>query len=260
MDTPRAHVPRDHGTTVFSTKADDYQTARPGYPAAWFDALAAEGLLARSTVVADIGAGTGLLTAGLLDHGAQVTAVEPNDEMRAACDALLGGRPGYRGVAGTAEHTSLAEASVDLVTAAQAFHWFQIEEARREFLRILKPGGQVALVWNDRLGDDPLHQSLVVIMEEAGGVARQAMLSQENKAGVPAFFGGPYRTLEHAHEQHLTREGLRGLLFSRSYMPPRDSPAGARALAEIDRVFDLHAEGDTVRVRYRTVTMLGRPA
>ncbi|MGC4015461.1 MAG: class I SAM-dependent methyltransferase [Luteolibacter sp.] len=259
METASPTIPRDHGTTAFTGKAEDYQSARPSYPADWFSALERLGLLAAGTVVADIGAGTGLLTAGLLDHGAIVTAVEPNDAMRAACDAALGHRSGYRSVAGTAENTSLADGSIDLITAAQAFHWFQIEEARNEFLRILKPTGQVALVWNDRIAKDPLQQQLAEIMEELGGVTRNAVLSQANKAGVPAFFNGPCRMLECPNEQMLTREGLHGLMFSRSYMPRRDSPEGARVIAETNRVFDHFAESGQVRIRYRTITMLGRP-
>lgn len=254
-----AEISRDHGTVAFSGKAEDYKAARPSYPEAWFVALESEGLLAAGVVIADIGAGTGLLTAGLLHRGATVTAVEPNDAMRAACDASLGKHEGYRSFSGTAENTTLPDGSVDLITAAQAFHWFQIEEARREFLRILKPSGQVALIWNDRLAEDPLQQALAEIMEELGGVTRNAVLSQENKAGVPAFFNGPYRTLEFFNEQLLTREGLHGLLFSRSYMPRRDSAEGARVIEETDRVFDRFAEAGTVRIRYRTVTMLGRP-
>ncbi|MFD0893451.1 class I SAM-dependent methyltransferase [Luteolibacter ambystomatis] len=257
MSAPQ--IPRDQGTTAFSGKAGDYQAARPSYPQAWFAALEGEGLLGPGEVIADIGAGTGLLTAGLLDRGAIVTAVEPNDAMRYACDEWLGGRESYSSVSGTAENTSLLDASVDLITAAQAFHWFQIEEARREFLRILKPAGLVALIWNDRIPEDPLQQALAEIMEELGGVMRNAVLSQENKAGVPAFFNGPYRTLEFSNEQLLTREGLHGLLFSRSYMPRRDSVEGARVVVETDRVFDRFVEAETVRIRYRTVTMLGRP-
>lgn len=260
MFSPQARVPRDQGPAVFSQKAADYRMARPAYPAVWFESLVTEGLLFPDALVADIGAGTGLLTASLLDRGVKVIAVEPNDEMRAACEAWLGGRANFRVVAGTAAATTLEENSVDLVTAAQAFHWFDVDESRREFLRILKPGGQVALVWNDRDDDDPLQQMLTTILAETGGTAQTAVSARENKAGVPEFFGGSYRTFEFRHEQRLTREGLRGLMFSRSYMPSRDSPVGARVCAETDLAFDAYANGDTVAIHYRTVTMLGRPA
>ena len=112
--------------------------------------LAREGVLRPSDVVADVGSGTGILTALLLDHGNTVHAVEPNAAMAAEATARLGGNPRFHAVAGRAEATGLPDASCDVVTAAQAFHWFDIDPTRREFRRILRPGGAVVLVWNIR--------------------------------------------------------------------------------------------------------------
>ncbi len=243
----------------FSGKVADYVASRPDYPAALLDALAECGALRPGSDVADIGAGTGQLTRSLLERGHRVTAIEPNDEMRAACDALLGALPGYRSLPGSAEATGLADASVDLVTAAQAFHWFDVPQARREALRILRPSGQVALVWNDR-DDDALQQGLTALFAAHGSAARDRMLAQDDRAKVPQFFGhAPHeRRFDHAHRLDLP--GLASLVFSRSYMPPRHSEAGRRAEAAVAELFRRHAVEGCVAMRYRTVLMLGRPS
>jgi Methylase involved in ubiquinone/menaquinone biosynthesis len=106
--------------------------------------------LAATSSVADVGSGTGILTELLLETGAAVFAVEPNREMREAAERLLNDYGRFRSVHGTAEDTTLPTASVDLITASQAFHWFDVQKARRELARILKPGGRVALIWNER--------------------------------------------------------------------------------------------------------------
>jgi SAM-dependent methyltransferase len=256
----RAEYAASGGTPgIFSGKVADYVASRPGYPAALFDALAQCGALPAHAEVADIGAGTGLLTLPLLQRGHRVTAVEPNDEMRLACDHWLGARPGYRSLGGRAEATGLPDTSVDLITAAQAFHWFDIEPARREALRILRPAGQVALIWNDRVGSDPLQVALDAVFAEFGGTRRSAMLAHEDRSQVPLFFGGTPQEVHFDHEHRLDAAGLLSLVFSRSYMPPRDSDAGQRAVQAVHAVFEHFANAGHVAMRYRTVLMLGRP-
>lgn len=257
----RAQFAAEGGVTAaFSPKVADYVAARPDYPAALFDALRERGLMFEGVRVADIGAGTGLLTRQLLDRGARVTAIEPNDAMRAACDAALQGRAAYASVAGTAEATGLPAGSVDLVTAAQAFHWFEADAARREFLRILTPTGQVALIWNDRHKPDPLHDAMDQVFATYGGAKLGAMLAHEDRADVPRFFAGaPMTQLEWPHEHRLDAAGLQALAFSRSYMPLRDSEAGQRAAQDLQRLFDTFAVDGRVTVRYRTFVIFGRP-
>jgi len=245
---------------AFSSKVADYVAARPDYPAALFDRLAEIGALPPAATVADLGAGTGLLAHGLLLRGHAVHAVEPNAAMRAAADSMLQHHIGYRSVEGTAEATTLREQSIDLVTAAQAFHWFEVDAARRECLRILKPHGQVALIWNDRVLSDPLHAALDEVFAEFGGARRGALLAHEDRSQVPVFFGGePAHKFDLPHEHRLSRIALQSLAFSRSYMPERDSAAGALAAQRVNDVFDAFADNDAVVVRYRTVAMVARP-
>jgi SAM-dependent methyltransferase len=255
-----AYAGRGGSLAVFAPKVADYVASRPDYPAALFDRLAALGALPAGARVADIGAGTGLLTASLLARGHAVVAVEPNDAMRAAADAQLQGEAGYRSVAGSAEATTLAPGSIDLVTAAQAFHWFAIEAARAEFLRILTPAGQVALIWNDRVPDDPLHRDIAALFARYGGTERDALAAHEERLSVGDFYGrGRIEKIELPHTQRLGHEGLVALVLSRSYMPVRDSEAGRAAAQEASSLFDAHARDGMVDVRYRTLAFIGRP-
>ena len=246
---------------IFSSKVSDYAASRPDYPAALFEALHVACHLKPNVVVADVGAGTGLLTQGLLERGYTVTAVEPSDSMRAAADHTLAARfKRYRSASGTAEHLPLPDASADLITAAQAFHWFDVAAARAEFLRVLKPQGQVALIWNDRVLTDPLHVALDLIFAQYGGAKRGALLAHEERGQVPAFFGScTPQQLTWPHEHRLSEEGLLSLVFSRSYMPVRDSEPGHQASQVVRDVYHRLAHKDGLDVRYTTVAMVGCP-
>ena len=247
--------------SVFSAKVADYVASRPDYPSLLFDTLESAGALPRGATIADVGAGTGLLTRGFLERGHEIVAVEPNPAMRAACDRHCAGFERYRSVEGTAEAMPLAAASVGLVTAAQAFHWFDVERARAECLRVLKLQGKVALVWNDRDMSDPLHTALDEVFRAFGGEKRSALVAHEDRSGVPRFFGDANIVSEaFPHEHSIGADGLQSLAFSRSYMPARDTARGAAAEERLRRVFDRFAENGVVNVRYRTVLVLGRPA
>jgi SAM-dependent methyltransferase len=245
---------------AFSGKVADYVASRPDYPAALFDALAAHCGLQTGARIADVGSGTGLLSLGLLQRGWQVVGVEPNAAMRAAAQEILSEHVSHRCVDGSAEAIPLTDASVELVTAAQAFHWFEVDAARNECLRVLKPDGQVALIWNDRRADDVLHVALDEVFAAFGGAKRAALLPHEERADVPRFFGGaPVREWRWPHEHRLGAAGLASLVFSRSYMPARESVQGREAARLVQHLFERLAQGDSIAVRYTTVAMIGRP-
>ncbi|MFI5336302.1 MAG: methyltransferase domain-containing protein, partial [Opitutales bacterium] len=163
--------------------------------------------------------------------------------------------------AGAAESIPLPARSVGLITAAQAFHWFEIDQARAEFLRILSPTGRVALIWNDRVAGDPVHVALDEVFASFGGAKRGALLAHENRDDVPRFFGANRpRTLTWPHAHRLDEAGLASLVFSRSYMPGRRSRAGGEIALQVSRIFRRLAVGGTIKVCYRTVAIIGQPA
>ena len=248
------------GKAAFSSKVADYVASRPDYAPSLLTTLREQCGLTNGACIADVGAGTGILSRSLLESGCQVIAVEPNAAMRAAAETALAGRPGYRSVAGSAEAMPLAAGAVDLITAAQAFHWFDPEPARRECLRVLKPHGQVALIWNDRTADDPLQTVLDDLAARFGGAKRSAMVAQGERANLDVFFSGArWEEFAWPHEQHLTEAGMQSLVFSRSYIPARDSAEGRAIVDEVSRVFHQFAADDRISIRYETVLVLGRP-
>jgi ubiquinone/menaquinone biosynthesis C-methylase UbiE len=137
----------------FSSRAALYQN-RARYPHALLDYLRASCGLTPDMVIADIGSGTGFLTVLLLENGNRVYAVEPNAEMRAVADELFTDIPLFTSLTGTAEQLPIKDASVDMVTVGQALHWFEVDKARVEFQRVLKPTGKVVVVDNRPRSDD----------------------------------------------------------------------------------------------------------
>src|SRR5439155_22031674 len=140
-------------TQRFSSRVGNYARCRPSYPREIIEILGAECGLTSEWVIADVASGTGIFTRLLLENGNRVYGVEPNEAMRKAGEEYLANYPAFTSIEGTAESTTLPDASIDLVTAAQAAHWFDREKALEEFQRTLKPGGYLALIWNDRRKD-----------------------------------------------------------------------------------------------------------
>ena len=150
-------------TERFTNRVENYLKYRPDYPETAIAAIIRICKLTNNSVVADIGAGTGKFTRSLLQHEMQVFAVEPNQTMRQSAEELLTKFTGFHSQPGTAEHTGLAGCSVDLVVAAQAFHWFSSVRTLEEFSRILKPDGWLGLIWNRRTMTEPFHRVRIKI-------------------------------------------------------------------------------------------------
>jgi SAM-dependent methyltransferase len=250
----------------FSGRVDDYVRTRPSYPHALLAVLGETCGLGAASVVADLGSGTGLFTRLLLASGATVHAVEPSEEMRAAAEEMLRGEPGFHSVAGGAEATSLPDASVDLVTAAQAFHWFDVARTKMELRRILRarPGlphetGNVALVWNDReLDVDAFHRAYEELLVRRCPKYRELQGKADTTEKFDALLGaGRWHRVSVPNEQHLDREGLVGRLLSSSYAPRAGAPDHDETFAELRAIFDRHAENGSVVMRYTTVLITG---
>jgi SAM-dependent methyltransferase len=241
-------------TQRFSLRAEDYVRYRPSYPAEVIGFLERECGLTAQSRVADIGSGTGLLSELFLRFGCEVTGVEPNAAMRAAGERTLAEWPRFHSVKGRAEATTLAGGSVDLVSAAQAFHWFDPDAARTEFQRILKPGGWVALVWNERVPSDGFNAGYEDLVKRYGPEKPRAEPSQ-----LDYFFGEhAWRMAEFPNQQCFDRVGLRGRFASSSYAPLPGTPNFEPLMQELDRLFDEFQKDGHVTLVYGTEVYVGR--
>jgi len=252
-------MPASNATSRFSDRVDNYVRYRPGYPAEVVLALKQECGLAPSDVVADIASGTGIWTRALLEHGSRVFGVEPNAEMREAGERLLAAFPRFNSVAGTAEATTLPDHSVDLVTAAQAAHWFDRERARREFIRILKPGGWLVLLWNERITDSTRFLRDYEQLLLTYGTDYEDVRHERTTAAVNEFFDPhPYQERVFAMRQEFDYAGVEGRLLSSSYAPGRGHPRHAPMLLELHRIFDAGSVEGKVAFEYKTRVYFGR--
>lgn len=244
----------------FSNRVADYVRYRPGYPGAVLDLLRRETGLGASSVVADVGSGTGISTELLLETGCSVYAVEPNAEMRAAAERMLGGRPGFHSAAGSATATTLPDHSVDLIVAAQAFHWFQGLETRAEFDRILKPEGWVALIWNVRRVDSTpflaAYEALLVQYATDYGQVRHELVNDDVLKRF--FHEGGFASHSFPNAQYFDLVGLKGRLLSSSYAPAAGQSGHEEMMAELEHIFQAHQSGGQVAFEYDTWVHLGR--
>lgn len=245
----------------FSNRVDSYAKYRPNYPPEVLRCLQENMGLTPATVVADIGAGTGLLTERFLHNGNTVYAVEPNAGMRAALTAALGQYPALHALDGRSEATGLLDASVDLVTAAQAFHWFEPTATRAEFVRILRRPRWVALIWNDRRDDgSPFLGAYRALLDSFNTDYRQ--VDHKFVADAPAlerfFAPAKYTLFTYPNNQLLDFDGLVGRLQSTSYVPAPGDRDHDRMLARARGLFDAYAEDGKVRIDYTTQIFLGQ--
>jgi SAM-dependent methyltransferase len=244
----------------FSNRVADYVRYRPSYPSALIDLLRDECGLRTDHVVADIGSGTGILSRMFLENGNRVFGVEPNDEMRHAGEAFLSTFKTFSSVAGSAEATTLPDSSVDFVTVAQAFHWFEPAATRREFLRILRPAGFVVIVWNDRLFDTtPFLRDYEALLHRFGTDYAKVSESYPRKGQIQEFFApNNFSQKSFPNFQKFDFDGVRGRLRGSSYVPGPDHPAFAPMMVELERIFNAHQHDGQVRMDYTTHIYFGR--
>lgn len=243
----------------FNDRVANYVAYRPSYPAGVIAFLRDELGAGHGATVADVGAGTGFLSELLLKEGCAVVSVEPNDAMSAAAESRLSGHQDFRSVKGTAEATTIDEASVDLVMAAQAFHWFDANKARAEFRRILKPHGRVALIWNMRRMDStPFLRDYEKLLREFGTDYAEVNCEQVSETRIGNFFGGEFGTRSFDNFQAVDFEGLRGRLLSSSYVPLAGHPHHEPMLAQLRRLFDEYKQDGRVTIEYDTKIYYGR--
>jgi SAM-dependent methyltransferase len=244
----------------FSNRVADYLRYRPGYPEAMLDLLRAECGLRPGHVIADIGSGTGFLSELFLKSGNRVYGVEPNEAMRRAGEEYLASYDGFSSIEGSAESTTLADSSIDFVTAGQAFHWFEPNAARSEIVRILKPAGWVVIAWNDRrMEEKRLTLEYEELLERFGIDYKRVKDAYPEVHHIRSFFGHDnFHSRDLPNEQVLDWDGLRGRLRSSSFAPTQDHANYAPMMAELDRIFRAHQTDGYVRMEYFTRIYFGQ--
>ncbi len=249
-------------TKRFSSRVENYVRYRPDYPSAIIPLLQEQTGLTLNWSLADIGSGPGNLTRLLLDSGYSVIGIEPNDAMREAGDVLLDGYPRFSSLNGRAEATTLPDNSIDLITAGQAFHWFDPPATRVEFKRILKAGGWVALIWNKRPeGEfhvlDAYSDMLQRYSPEYDLVRRR---DDSAAAGMSVLYGdNGYREFSLPHLQALSYDAFWGRLMSSSYTPLLGQPGHDEIRIRSREIFDEYAVDGILEFPYETQLFLGQP-
>jgi len=248
-------------TTRFSNRVTDYARYRPGYPREIVPLLQRECGLQPDSAIADLGCGTGLLAKLFCENGNRVFGIEPNAPMREAGAEFLRGYPGFSAVDGRAEATALPAASVDFITAGEAFHWFQPAETRREALRILRPGGWVMVAFNDRrYGPEPFLVGYEELLLKHSVDYPQIKARWDNLKLEEFFCDMPCKTASFPNQQSFDCEGLIGRMFSASYMPQRGHPQYKATLSDTRELFDRYQKQGLVQILYDTNLYYGRLA
>lgn len=212
--------------------------------------------------IADIGSGTGILSKMFLDHGNSVFAIEPNAEMRAAAEHAFSSFAKFHSRNTAAERTGLPDCSVDFVTAAQSFHWFDTAAALPEFRRILRPPGWIVLIWNERkLDNTPFHAAYESLVHRWSPEYKEVS-SRYGQAKTLADFLRPAKlhTASFPNEQQFDLPGLEGRLLSSSYAPHSGDPHHGPMLAELAKLFEQHQQDGRVRMEYDCRVYYGQAA
>ncbi|WP_407310091.1 class I SAM-dependent methyltransferase [Desulfosporosinus sp. SB140] len=243
----------------FSNKVSDYVKYRPSYPKELIDYLINQVGFSQNTVIADIGAGTGKLTKLLADNVKFVYAVEPNDNMRSACNAYCKEYNNVAAIDGSAEDTGLHNHSIDFVTVAQAFHWFDRNKSRIEFQRILKPKGKVVLVWNSKVTENAL-------IKENDEFFRRVCPDFKGFSGginiAPQAFADFFKhgLCEHrlfGNDSLLKLEEYVGGSLSSSYAPSESDENYEEFIAGLKRLFEKYSSNGKILLPNKTHVYIG---
>lgn len=249
------------GAERFSSKTDDYAKGRPDFPKEIIDFLYEHKVIDEKSIIADIGSGTGRFTKLLLERDHHVYGVEPNDEMRSKAEELLSKFNNFTSISGNAESTTLPNNSLDLITVAQAFHWFDKEKCLVEFKRILKDNGKVFIIWDDLINDyndfskefRNLSNRFRKVAPETNGkrVSRDETIAElfKDKKHISNYFD---------HELYQNFERVKAGALSASFAPKADEDNYEEFISELERVFNKYAENGEVCTGFRVTCCLGK--
>lgn len=245
-------------TRKFEGRADDYTAGRPTYARELIGCLFNDYGLSEASVIADIGSGTGKFAKHLLERGSKVYCVEPNEDMRHAAEKELCQFKKFHSVQGNAENTTLESGSVDHITAAQAFHWFDVDKFKKECSRIIRNNGKIFLLWNVRDNSDSLNQELYRVYSRycpnfkgfSGGIVK-------DDPRIKAFFCKQYDYISFDNPLCLDRERFIARSLSGSYSLKADDEEYDAYIENLLRLFDKYSEQGAVMVANQSVAYIG---
>lgn len=239
-------------TLRFSNRVQDYILYRPHYPSGVMDILKSHYGLSPEHIVADLGSGTGISSEWFIENGNQVYAVEPNTEMRLAAESLNKGHLNFISRDGTGESTGLPDSSIDFIICAQTFHWLDAIEAKKEFLRILKPTGKVVLLWNERSIESDFQKEYEETLYRCVSAYKEVTHRDISESVLSDFFSPRTMTkYQLPNFQDLDLNGLIGRMMSSSYIP-KEGEEHLCLISEITQLFHNHQLDGKVRFEYRT--------
>lgn len=239
--------------TRFSNRVENYVKYRPSYPKEMLDLFCDEMNLTENSIVADIGSGTGISAKVFLENGNEVFAVEPNEAMRVAAENFLRDFPKFKSIDGTSENTTLENNSIDFVIAAQAFHWFDEIKTPKEFKRILKESGFVALIWNERqLDTNDFLKDYEKILMKFGTDYEQVRHENISIKDLDDAFQTEFSHCTFSNTQTLDFEGMKGRILSSSYMPSPEHPRFDELVKNLQTLFAEHQKNGKIQVLYDT--------
>ena len=246
---------------LFTKRAGIYHTCRPSYPKALINYLYENVGFSKDSVIADVGSGTGIFCRLLIERGSHVYCLEPNDDMRLVAEKELGGMPGFVSINTSAENTGLAEKSVDFVTTAQAFHWFDTQKFMQECRRILKGGGKAVIVWNSRdFGAEIVKKDYEARKMYSIGEAKGLSSVESPIYNVEGFFiDNEFEDLTFSNNLLLNRNTYIGMNLSRSYSPTEEAePQKYFALvAALGDIFDEFSDDGVLLYPHITKAYIG---
>jgi len=243
----------------FGDRAENYAKFRPSYPVEALDYIVSRTGINKNSVIADIGSGTGKLTRLLLERGFSVTAAEPNENMRRAAEAELSGFPGFRSIAACAEETGFEPRSLDLITIAQAFHWFDRDICKAEFKRVLKPGGYVCIIYNRReTGPGFMEEYSETIKKLYDNYSAGSAQEHITPAVYNDFLGGSCEIKNFYWREAHGFEALLGRSLSNSHAPAAGHPNHGPLKAALLDLFNRYSENGAVYFEYKTEVVTGR--
>lgn len=243
-------------TNRFDGKGEIYAKARPKYAWSLFDYLKNTLNIPAGSVFADVGAGTGIFSEQLLSCGYKVFAVEPNEDMRKKAEEKLALRENFISVNGNAANMNLPDSSVDYITAAQAFHWFDAEAFRRECRRVLKPGGRVIIVYNSRDEKAACTKALADLRHKYNPEFHGFSNGMSHEKCI-AFFAGTCDIFRADNTQTYDRQGYIDRVLSSSYSLRAGDNGYEEYLEDINRMFDMFSADDFIAIPTETVAYIG---